>query len=299
MELKELRWFLALAEEENMTRAAERLHVTQPTLSKQMKALEIELGQKLFVRQSTGIKLTDEGRLLQEEAADVVALADRVESKFISLDGLEGGSLYFGMAESVQIRYLAAEIKRLKEQCPDLEYHVLSGVSAQVVDKLDKGILDFAVLAEKPDKEKYECIPLPEKDGWGLVMPVGHELAEKDAIECDDLVGLPLFCSEQAWKHEIPQWCGKRFKKLHLEGTFGLAYNGAIFVKEGLGYLLALDNIIDTGKNSGLVFRPLTPALETTLYLVWRKRGALTPLARRFLAQVRESFSGNQHPVSA
>lgn len=291
MELKELRWFLALAEEGNMTRAAEQLHITQPTLSKQMKALETKLRQKLFVRQSAGIRLTDEGRLLREEAADIIALADRMEEKFVSLDRLKGGKLYFGLAESCQIRHLAAAVRRLKKECPDLEYHVISGVSTQVTDKMDKGILDFVVLAEKPDETKYECLPFPEKDRWGLVMPADCTLAKKNAIAFDDLVGLPLLCSAQAWKRDIPRWRRKRFKQLHLEGSFGLAYNGAVFVKEGLGYLLALDNIVDTSEGSGLAFRPLAPALETSLYLTWRKNGALSPVARRFLGLVRDSFS--------
>lgn len=290
MELKELRWFLALAEEGNMTRAAEQLHVTQPTLSKQMKALEAELHQKLFVRQSAGVRLTEAGRLLREEASDVVALADRMEGRFVSLGSLAGGKLYFGLAESCQIRHLAAEVKRLKEKCPGLEYHVISGVSMQVTDKLDKGILDFAVLAERPDGAKYEWLPFPEKDRWGLVMPADCALAEKDAVAFDDLVGLPLLCSAQAWKRDIPRWCGRRFKQLRLEGSFGLAYNGAVFAREGLGYLLALDKIVDTSEGSGLAFKPLTPALETELYLVWRKNASLTPIARRFLTQVRDSF---------
>lgn len=290
MELKELRWFLVLAEEGNMTRAAEQLHITQPTLSKQMKALEIELHQKLFIRQSAGIRLTDEGQLLREEAADVIALADRMESRFISLSHLESGSLYFGLAESCQIRHLAAEVKHLKEECPGLEYHVISGVSMQVTDKLDKGIIDFAVLAEKPDETKYEWLPFLEKDRWGLVMPADCMLVKKEAVTFDDLIGLPLLCSAQAWKRDIPRWCGKRFKRLRLEGSFGLAYNGAVFVKEGLGYLLALDNIVNTSEGSGLAFRPLTPVLETTLYLTWRRNGSLSPVARRFLDLARESF---------
>lgn len=290
MELKELRWFLALAEEGNMTRAAEQLHVTQPTLSRQMKALEAELHQKLFVRQSAGIRLTEAGRLLREEATDVIALADRMEGRFISLGHLVGGKLYFGLAESCQIRHLAAEVKHLKEECPGLEYHVISGVSMQVTDKLDKGILDFAVLAERPDRVKYEWLPFPEKDRWGLVMPADCALAEKDAVAFDDLVGLPLLCSAQAWKRDIPRWCGRRFRQLRLEGSFGLAYNGAVFAREGLGYLLTLDNIVNTSEGSGLAFRPLTPALETGLYLVWRKGTSLTPIARRFLTQIRDSF---------
>ena len=142
MEIKTLRSFLAAAREENMTRAAETLHVTQPTLSKQLKALEDELGKKLFVRHSFSIELTEEGILLRKRAEDLVRMADRISEEFSSLDDIAGGDLYFGLAESYQIRYLAREIKAFKQSYPDLHYHITSGDTEQVTEKLDKGILE-------------------------------------------------------------------------------------------------------------------------------------------------------------
>lgn len=291
MEIRTLRYFLAVAREENMTRAAEILHVTQPTLSKQLKSLEYELGKKLFTRHSFSIRLTDEGILLRNRAEDLISMADKIEQEFVSLDDITGGELYLGLAESYQIKYLARAIKEFKSRYPNLHYHITSGDTEQIADKLDKGLLDFLVLAEYPDSRKYEYIEFPESDTWGLVMPKNDPLAMKKTIRAKDLAGLPLFCSEQAWNHEIKEWAGTSFSEMKLEGSFRLAYNGSIFAKEGLGYLLTFDRLVDTSDTSGLVFRPLTPKVETNLYIVWNRYQTFTPIAERFLEQLQSSFT--------
>ena len=292
MELRTLRYFLAVAREENMTRAAEFLHVTQPTLSKSLKSLEDELGKKLFVRHSFHIKLTEEGVLLRKRAEDLVSMADKIQTEFLSLDDVLGGEIYLGLAESYQIRYLAAEIKTLKNTYPDLRYHITSGDTEQVTEKLDKGVIDFAVLAEEPNTEKYHYLTFPKADVWGIVMPKDCPLAGKPSISADDLTGLPLFCSEQGWSKDIAKWCGNKIDTLHLEGSFRLSYNGSLFVKEGLGYLLTFEHLIDTSPDSGLTFRPLTPRLETKLYLIWKKYQVFTPIAEKMLEKLRERFHG-------
>ena len=291
MEIRTLRYFLAVAREENMTRAAEALHVTQPTLSKAMKALENELGKKLFTRHSFSITLTDEGHLLRNRAEDLVGMADKIEQEFVSLDDITGGELYFGLAESHQISYLAHEIHSFKQAYPNLHYHITSGDTEQVIEKLDKGLLDFAVLAEEPDKDKYETLLFPETERWGVIMPHDDELTKKKGVRVDDLIGLPLFCSEQSWEKDIPRWAGEKMDKLHLEGSFRLAYNGSIFAREHLGYLLSFDKLVDTSEGSGLAFRPLTPRLETHLYIVWKKYQTFSPIAGKFLDQLKESFA--------
>ena len=291
MEIRTLRYFLAVAREENMTRAAENLHVTQPTLSKQLKSLENELGKKLFTRHSFNIKLTDEGILLRSRAEDLVNMADRIEQEFVALDDISGGDLYLGLAESFQIRYLAGVIKEFKLRYPNLHYHITSGDTEQIADKLDKGLLDFLVLAEYPDSRQYDFIEFPEADVWGLVMRNDDPLEKKEAVRVDDLEGLPLFCSEQAWKNELKEWAGRSFSKLKLEGSFRLAYNGSVFVREGLGYLLTFDHLIDTSENSGLAFRPLSPVMKTKLYIVWNRHQTFTPIAERFLKQLQDSFA--------
>ena len=290
MELRTMRYFLAVAREENMTRAAELLHVTQPTLSKQLKVLEDELGKKLFTRHSFSIQLTEEGILLRKRAEDLVKMADKITTEFLALDDTLGGDVYFGMAESYQIRYLAAAIRKFKDTYPDLHYHITSGDTEQVIEKLDKGVIDFAVLAQEPNFAKYHYLTFPAADLWGVVMPKDCKLAKKNAINVDDLSGLPLFCSEQGWNHDISKWCGNRMDKLRLEGSFRLSYNGSLFVRERLGYLLTFEYLIDTGPDSGLVFRPLTPKLETKIYLIWKKYQVFTPIAERLLEKMKVEF---------
>ena len=290
MEIRTLRYFLAVAREENMTRAAELLHVTQPTLSKALKALEDELGKKLFTRHSFSIALTEEGMLLRDRAEDLITMADKIEKEFLSLDDITGGDLYFGLAESYQIRYLARELRVLKSQYPGLKYHITSGDTEQVTEKLDQGLLDFAVICEKPNDRKYEYILFPEGDAWGLILPKEDPLAKNEAIRVDDLVGLPLFTSEQGWEGDIRGWAGDRFSELHLEGTFRLAYNASMFVREGLGYQLSFRHLVDVSEISGLAFRPLAPRLETRLYLIWNRYQTFTPIAEKLIEQIRRSF---------
>ena len=291
MDIRSLRYFLAVAREENMTRAAEQLHVTQPTLSKTLRSLEDELGKKLFIRRSFSIRLTDEGMLLRDRAEDLVAMADKIEQEFMSLDDITGGELYFGLAESYQIRYLAREISRFKAAYPGLNYHITSGDTEQVTEKLDKGLLDFGVIcSEIPDTRKYNYITFPRSDIWGAVMADSHPLARKKAITVDDLIGVPLFSSEQSWEREISEWAGVRAGELRLEGSFRLSYNGSMFAREGLGILLTLEHLTDCSEESGLVFRPLSPVKETSFYLIWSKYQTFTPIAERFLAKITKSF---------
>ena len=292
MEIRTLRYFLAVAREENMSRAAEQLHVTQPTLSKALKSLEDELGKKLFTRHSFSIALTEEGELLRSRAEDLLSMADKIEREFSSLDDITGGDIYFGLAESYQIRYLAREVHALKKLYPDLHYHITSGDTEQVTEKLDKGLLDFAVICEAPDEKKYRYVLFPESDSFGAVFPPDSPLAGKEQISAEDLIGLPLFTSEQSWENDIRPWAKDSFSSLHLEGSFRLAFNGSLFAREGLGVLLTLNNLIDTSPGSGLVFRPLYPRLEMKMYLIWNKYQSFTPIAERFLKQIRSSFAG-------
>ena len=289
MEIKSLRYFLAVAREENMTKAADMLHVTQPTLSKTLKSLEDELGKKLFTRHSFSISLTDEGMLLRDRAEDLIAMADRIEQEFITLDDITGGDIYFGLAESYQIKYLAREIRILKSRYPGFTYHITSGDTEQVTEKLDKGLLDFAVLCEKPNTAKYDYVKFPEADIWGAVMPTDHPLAMKKSIKVKDLIGQPLFCSEQSWNNEIPAWAGDDFERLHLEGSFRLSYNGSLFAQEGLGILLTFKHLVECSEENGLVFRPLSPKQTSELYLIWHKFPSFTPIAEKFLAQIKTS----------
>jgi len=290
MEIRTLRYFLETAREGNMTRAAERLAVSQSTLSKQLKLLEEELGKKLFIRHSFSIELTEEGMLLRKRTEDLLSMADKILEEFQGLDDILGGNLYFGCAESFQICYLARLLKLCKEQYPGLRYHISSGDTEQVTEKLDKGLLDFGIIVEEPNGDKYDALTFPEADRWMLVMPEHCALAGKERIVFDDLLGLPLYCSEQSVREDLPRWCGGRVNELRFEGSFRLAYNASVFVREGLGYYLSFDKLVDTSPGSGLTARPLYPLLETPMYLIWRKHQAFTPIAERFLAVARQEF---------
>lgn len=287
MELRLAKYFLAVAREKNFTRAAEILHVSQPSLSKQIKDLEEEFGKKLFIRQSSGIKLTEFGIFLKNRVTDLVELHERIESEMKNSE-MGCGEIYFGLAESYLIKFVAQAIKNLQKNYPDLKFNVISGDTEQIIDKLDNGILDFAVLAENPDFYKYNFLKFPEADEWGLIIPAEDSLAEKNFITFEDLIGLPLFCSGQSWRKEISEWCGGQTEKLNLAGSFKLSYNGAIFVQEKLGYLLTFDKLINF---EGLVFRPLYPKCETKLYLVWKKFPTFSPAAEKFLSEIKFLFA--------
>lgn len=293
MEIRTLRYFLEAAREENMSKAAERMHISQSALSKQLKGLEEELGKKLFVRHSFSIELTEEGMLLRKRAEDLLSMADKITAEFASMDDIIGGNIYFGCAESYQLRHLAALIKRFKKQYPGFHYHITSGDTEQVTEKLDKGLLDFAVLVERPDYAKYNVVKMPESDRWGLVMPAGCALAQNDCITFEDLLGLPLFCSGQGWHADLPLWCGERINELTLEGSFRLSYNASVFTREGLGYLLTFEHLVNTSSESGLVFRPLYPELTTDMFIIWKKHQVFTPIAERFINELQKEFGRN------
>ncbi len=295
MEIRTLRYFLEAAREENMSKAAERMHISQSALSKQLKGLEEELGKKLFKRHSFSIELTEEGMLLRKRAEDLLSMADKIAAEFSAMDDVIGGNIYFGCAESYQLRYLAGVIKNFKKLYPEFHYHITSGDTEQVTEKLDKGLLDFAVIVEQPDYKKYNVIKMPEADRWGLVMPASCPRVRKDKIMFDDLAGLPLFCSEQSWRVDLPLWCGERMKELTLEGSFRLPYNASVFTREGLGYLLTFEHLVNTSRESGLVFRPLYPELTTDMFIIWKKHQLFTPIAERFIGELKAAFAAGDN----
>jgi DNA-binding transcriptional LysR family regulator len=291
MEIRTLRYFLAVAREENMTRAAETLHVTQPTLSKQLKSLEDELGKKLFTRHSFNIRLTDEGMLLRNRAEDLVRMADKIEQEFISLDDITGGDLYLGLAESFQIRFLAKTIREFKKTYPNLHYHITSGDTEQIADKLDKGLLDFAIVMNYVDLMKYNYLPMSTEDTWGVVMKENDPLAAKKSFSASELRNLPLICSKQWVDQEFPQWFRSDLGDVNIVATYNLPFNGAVMARAGMGYALMLNNVVHTSEGSGIVFRPLTDVPKAEMYVIWRKYQVFTPIAELLLNELQTSFS--------
>lgn len=286
MEIRVLRYFLEVAREGNITRAAKRLHVSQPTLSKQLKDLEGELGKKLFVRSNYSVKLTDEGMLLRKRAEDILEMVDKTAHEFKALGEIAGGDIRIGCAESDGVKYLARCVKSLQEQYPRIRLHLYSGNTEDVSERLDRGLLDFAVFAQEVDLSKYNYLELPHTDHWGLVMRKDSPLAKKEAVQIEDLLGLPLICSRQGITEDFPKWFGEKVDRLNIVATFNLAYNAGILVQEGMGCALSFDQLINTGSDSELCFRPLMPALETKLHLVWKKYQVFTRIAEVFLKQL-------------
>lgn len=270
-----------------MTKAAERLHVSQPSLSRQMKDLEEELGKKLFHRSSYSIHLTDEGMLLRKRAEDLIEMADKIQAEFHSLDEMTGGEVFIGCAESYLVKYLAQAVKKLYHSHPLIHYHIISGNTAQVAEKLDKGLYDLAFIVEPPDLSQYNYLEVPGADVWGAVMRHDHPLAAKKNITIDDLLPYPIFASEQAYNLDFPRWCGEKVDKLNLLAGFNLVNNAAVFAKEGLGLTLTFDQLVDTSEQSELVFRPLKPRLETKMYIIWKKYQVFTPAADLLLDELR------------
>ncbi len=290
MEIRVLRYFLEIAREENMTRAAERLHISQPSLSRQMKELEAELGKKLFVRSNYCIRLTDEGMLLRKRAEDLLAMADKITNEFHTMDDIAGGDVFIGCAESYLIKYLARAVRRLNRRYPGIHYHITSGDTEQVTERLNRGLFDMAFIVEPPDLSKYNYLGVPEADTWGAIMRKDCPLAEKDSVTIHDLLPYPIFCSEQSAKADLPRWCGEKADQLNIMATFNLSNNGAVFVREGLGICLTFDRLIEITAGSDLCFRPIAPALHTHMYLIWKKYQVFTPVSRLLLEELKKDF---------
>ncbi len=295
MELRVLRYFLAVAREGNITAAANFLHLTQPTLSRQIKDLEEELGQQLLIRKSHRIALTPEGMLLRKRAEEIISMVDKTEAEFSSMEGTISGDIYIGGGETQAIRDIAEIIRDLRVSCPGVHCHLYSGNEEEVTERLDKGLLDFGILIQPADISKYNYINLPGRDIWGVIMRKDSPLAAKDRIEKSDLTELPLICSRQAISthlsgNKFADWFGDDFGKLDIVTTFNLVYNAAVMVKAGVGYALSLDNLADTSADSDLCFRPLYPRLESGLNLIWKKYQIFSPAADLFLKEVQDRF---------
>lgn len=296
MEFRVLCYFLTVAREGNITRAADFLHVTQPTLSRQLKDLEQELGKKLFIRSSHSVILTDEGMLLRNRAEEIVNMMDKLEAEFSSMEETIGGDVYIGGGETEAMKHIARVAKDVQVRYPNIRYHLYSGNEEDITERLDKGLLDFGILIQPADISKYNYLNIPAKDVWGVVMRKDSPLAVKKSIQAADLLNVPLICSRQAMKqtfskNEFADWFGEDFHKLNIVTTYNLAYNAAIMVEEGVGYAITLDKIVNTSTASNLCFRPLQPRLESGLNIVWKKHHVLSAAANAFLKELQEEFA--------
>ena len=290
MELRVLRYFLAVVREQSISRAAESLNLTQPTLSRQLMDLEEELGVKLLIRgkKNHSITLTEEGMLLKARAAEIVELADRTESELSYREREIGGDVYIGAGETDAMRLLAQTAKRLQETYPHIRYHLFSGNAEDVSERLDKGLLDFGVLIGEADLSKYDFLSLDAVDTWGVLMRDDDPLAAKERIRPKDLWGRPLILSQQSMRNnELSGWLGRSMERLNVAATYNLIYNAAHMVEAGLGCAITIEKLVNTSGRP-LCFRPLEPRLEGRLNVVWKKHHVFSKAAELFLREIKK-----------
>ena len=298
MEIRVLKYFLTVAEVGNITKAANLMHLTQPTLSRQLQDLEKELGQKLFVRGNHSISLTPEGMLLKKRAEEIIELVEKTENEFSTIKDDVAGDIFIGSGETKSIKIITDVMKTLKKDYHKIKFHIVSGDREDLVERLDKGLLDFCVLIQPFNLEKYNYIDLGEKDTWGILLRNDDPMVKKKNIKVEDLIGLPLLISRQVIKKTIENnpilnWFGEDYDKLNIVGTYNLLYNAAIMTEDKIGYALGLDRLIATTIDSPLCFRPLEPKLEVGISIAWKKNQIFSKPAKLFLEKLYEKFKVN------
>ena len=295
MEIRVLKYFLAVAREQNISAAAESLFLSQPTLSRQLKELEEELGKQLFIRGSRKITLTEEGLLLRKRAEEIVELIDKAEKELSNSDEQVSGEIYIGAGETDGLRLIAKAAKELQEQYPQITYRIISGDAVDITERLDKGLIDFALLLEPVDISKYSYLKFPVKDVWGVLMRRDCPLAQKKSISPKDLRDMPLIVSRQALDgSELTQWLKNGSEQLNIVSTYNLVYNASLMVDEGLGVALCLDKIINASGDSSLCFRPLKPKLDVGMSLVWKKYQVFSKAAEKFILKMQDNINSLQ-----
>lgn len=292
MELRVLQYFLAIAREQSISGAAEFLHVSQPTLSRQIRDMEDELGKQLFIRGNRKITLTEEGMILRKRSEEILGLVKKTEDEIALSDDISEGDIYIGAGETHVLHILADSAKKLQKNYPNIRIHIASGDTTDVLDELDKGLIDFGLLFGSIDKSKYEYLELPVNDTYGILMRKDSELAEKDVITPEDLWNRPLICNRNAINNEddIYKWMKKDKSEVNIIATYNLLYNASILVEAGIGYAIALDKIINVTGDSKLCFRPLYPSLEAHMSLVWKKYQIFSKAAEKYLIQMQKNL---------
>ena len=297
MEFRLLEYFLAVAREQNITAAAESLHISQPALSTQLKNMEDELGKQLLIRGVKGSRkviLTEEGMILRKRAEEMLLLMRRTKEEITGSNETIAGNVFIGTGETETVRLFAKVAKKLQQKYPDIRYNISSGNAEHVLEYLDKGLIDFGLLFTEIDPQKYEAIPVPIQDTWGVLMRKDSPLAEKETICPEDLWDKPLIVSHQKGDDVyLNQWLQREESELHIVATYNLLFNASLLVDEGLGYALCYDKLINT-KGSNLCFRPFSPRLEAHGFIVWKKYQVFSKATNIFLQYLREMIEGDQ-----
>lgn len=290
MEIRVLNYFLAVAREQNFSRAADALHLTQPTLSRQLADLESELGKPLFNR-GRKVTLTEDGVLFRKRAEEIINLVSKTQTEIVNSNKDISGEIHIGTGESDTLSIIADICRLLHKDFPGIHYNFISDDSSDVEELLAKGLIDFGILFGGIDKSKYNYIDLPIKDTWGVLMKDNSEISNLKQITPKDLYNKPIiFPRQDNNKIIFKDWFKNYFNSLNIIATYNLVFNASVLVKKDLGYALTLDKLINTSGNSGLKFIPLSPKMEIELHLVWKKYQIFSKASEKFLEYVKNSL---------
>lgn len=287
VELRTLRYFLAAAQEGNITRAADILHITQPTLSRQIMELERELGTTLMLRGKNGLTLTDDGLFFRQRAEEIVELADRLEQNFTERKSDVSGLIAIGASESVGSRLFARLIKRFSDKYPLIQFHLYNEMADNIKDRLEKGLVDVGLLLEPVDTSRYDFVRLSQKETWGILMRDDHPLAERKTIAPDEIAEYPLILPlRERVRNEILNWMRKEEKDLTIPLSYTLLSNAALMVEAGLGCAFCLDGALAIHSSPHLSFVPISPEHTTRSVLVWKKNQMFSPATALFIQEI-------------
>ena len=289
MELRVLQYFLAVTREQSISGAAESLHLSQPTLSRQLKDMEEELGKQLFTRSNRKITLTEEGMILRKRAEEIMELVKKTEDEISLSDESIAGNITVGSGETDGVRFLARAAQAVQKDYPMVHFHIVSGDKASVTQDLDRGLIDFGLLFGEFDTSKYDYLKVPFQDSFGVLMRRDSPLAQKEIITPEDLWDKPLIISRQTiLDSSLPTILRCDKEKLNIVATYNLLFNGSLMVDEGMGYAICLDKIINVTGNSNLCFRPLSPKIKESMHVVWKKYQVFTKAAEKYLLQLQQ-----------
>lgn len=287
MELRVLNYFLTVAREKTISKAAEVLHLSQPTLSKQLKDFEEELGVKLFIRGNRFITLTEEGIYLANRGKEILSLVDLTTTNIHNSETISG-QIGIGAGETSAFKFIVGRLHELRSKHPAISFQLYSGNANDVLDKIDHGLLDFGLVIDPVDKQKYDYLRLPLVDKWGLLVNNSSDLAGKACIAPDDLRQVPLLISNQSLvDNQLSEWLGENIDNLDIIGTYNLLYNASLLVKENISSALCIDGIINT-TNTNLTFIPLFPSLTASINIVWKKQPFFSSASKAFLQLIQE-----------
>lgn len=287
MEIRVLNYFITVAREESITKAAEVLHITQPTLSRQLAQLEEETGVKLFNRGTRKITLTDEGNLLRRRAEEILQLVDKTQNELTQQDEQVEGRITIGCGELAAVQYMAEQIKSFQKRYPMVTYDIVTATADYVKDQMDKGLIDIGLLLEPVDMEKYEFVRMPVKERWVVAMRADDPFSEKEGITAKDLVGVPVILPRRLnVQSELASWFGPHFNELDVRFVSNLSSNAAVMVDKGMGYKICVEGFLPFWDSKKLVYRPLYPELTTTSVMAWKRNQPFSKAVMKFIEHI-------------